>query len=98
MRRLEAEGYTCTRAGGSLGLWDVIAIRWDSVRLIQSKTNRPAPKSEREAMIAFKVPDNVSKEQWVWHDYVRQPEIRGMHAADTPEEHKAIMAKHSVVR
>lgn len=34
---LEAAGYVCTRAGGSLGLFDMIAVGPQDVRLIQVK-------------------------------------------------------------
>jgi hypothetical protein len=37
MRVLEAAGYVCTKAGGSLGLFDVIAVGALDVRLIQVK-------------------------------------------------------------
>ena len=34
---LVAEGYFCVRAAGSLGLFDLIAFRFDHIRLIQVK-------------------------------------------------------------
>ena len=37
IRILEAAGYCCTKAGGSLGLFDVIAIGAQDVRCIQVK-------------------------------------------------------------
>ena len=37
IRILEAAGYVCARSGGSLGLFDVIAIGQADVRLIQCK-------------------------------------------------------------
>jgi Holliday junction resolvase len=37
MKILEAAGYICTRAGVSLGLFDVIAIGPTDVRLVQVK-------------------------------------------------------------
>lgn len=38
MRLLEAAGYCCTKAGGSLGLFDVIAVGARDVRLVQVKS------------------------------------------------------------
>lgn len=72
---LERDGYAVTKAGGSLGIWDLIAVRYDAVRLVQVKSNRPAPRPEMESMRAFKVPQNVTK----WLVIVRdrqQPEWR----------------------
>ena len=37
IRILEAAGYTCTKAGGSLGVFDVIAIGPRDIRAIQVK-------------------------------------------------------------
>lgn len=75
VRVLEAAGYSCTKAGGSLGLFDVIAIRSDSIRLLQVKSNRNAPPHEREQIELFKVPEHCSKEIWIWYDYKRKPAI-----------------------
>ena len=79
MRVLEAAGYACTRAAGSLGAWDVIAIGPGDVRLVQVKAGRrpyccPA---EREGLELFQVPENgvVRKELWLWRDYARTPQI-----------------------
>jgi Holliday junction resolvase len=75
MRILEKAGYSCTRAAASLGLFDVIAIGKAGVRLVQCKTNRTAPPHEREAIQMFEVPPGVTKELWIFRDYVRTPEI-----------------------
>jgi hypothetical protein len=73
---LEAEGYCCTRAGGSLGVFDVIAIGSTHVGAIQVKagTSRLTP-AERRAVGAIVVPDNVSREYWRFLDYARAPII-----------------------
>ena len=34
---LESEGYFCTKSGGSLGVYDLVAINKKSIRLIQVK-------------------------------------------------------------
>lgn len=76
VRHLEALGYRCTKAGGSLGVWDIIAIGTAETLLVQVKSNRvPAPK-ERKAMREFAVPPHCHKRLlYVWHDYQRIPEI-----------------------
>ena len=73
MRHLESEGYVCTRAAGSLGVWDVIAIRKDSVRLIQVKTNRRPGVAEMETMRNFECPKSCSRELWIYADRKRLP-------------------------
>jgi hypothetical protein len=76
VKLLEAAGYLCTKAGGSLGLFDVIAIGAHDVRAIQVKsgTKRLTP-LEREAIRELKVPHMVSKEYWLFRDRVRDPAI-----------------------
>lgn len=77
MRILEAAGYACTKAGGSLGVFDVIAIDACYVRCIQVKcgTARLSP-LEREAIELFQVPGpHVTKEYWLFRDYAREPQI-----------------------
>jgi hypothetical protein len=56
VKYLEAIGYCCTRAAGSLGLWDIIAISRSQVKLIQVKSNRWPPPHEREALELFECP------------------------------------------
>ena len=73
---LKELGYDCTKAGGSLGIFDIIAVNRQDIRLIQVKSNRmPAP-LEMETIRDFKnYPACGRKEVWVWHDYVKQPSI-----------------------
>ena len=77
IRILETAGYLCTKAGGSLGLFDVIALGSKDVRAIQVKCGaRPwLSPAEREAIQLVSVPPNVSKELWKFPDYCRQPTI-----------------------
>ena len=72
IRVLEAAGYLCTKSGGSLGLFDVIAIGEHDVRLVQVKsgTNR-LTHVEREAIRELRVAPNVSKEYWLFRDRVK---------------------------
>jgi Holliday junction resolvase len=77
IRILEAAGYHCTRAAGSLGLFDIIALSSQGVRLVQVKSNRNAPPAEREAIEEFKaIPTNATKEIWIFEDYGRKPIIK----------------------
>ena len=76
IRILEAAGYSCTKSGGSLGVFDIIAVNGQGMRLIQVKSNRYPCPAERECIELFPVPNNASKEVWVFNDYERQPIVR----------------------
>ena len=77
MRILEAAGYHVTRAAGSLGMFDVVAINSQGMRLIQVKTNRDASPVERETIALFDgLPANATKEVWIFRDYAREPLIK----------------------
>ncbi len=76
MRVLEHAGYLCTRSGASLGLFDVIAIGPNDVKLIQVKTGTARLSAiEREQITALAVPSNASKEVWKFRDRARVPDI-----------------------
>jgi len=76
-RILEAAGYVCTRAGGSLGVFDLIAIGPHDVRCVQVKGGNRNYLSavEREAIALLVVPGNVSKEAWRFPKHARAPLI-----------------------
>lgn len=76
IRVLEAAGYLCTKAGGSLGLFDVVALGPVDVKAIQVKcgTARLSP-LEREAICDLSLAENVSTEYWLWKDYARTATI-----------------------
>jgi Holliday junction resolvase len=76
MRILEAAGYVVTRASASLGLFDVIAIGPQDVRLVQVKAGGEYLSGvEREAIVGLAVPANVSRECWRFPDRCRAPLI-----------------------
>ena len=76
MRILEAAGYVVTRAGASLGLFDVIAVGSVDVRLIQVKAGSEVLSAvEREQIVGLVVPANVSRECWRFPDRCRTPVI-----------------------
>jgi len=73
---LEADGYVCTKAGGSLGVFDVIAIGSQDVRCIQVKAGTARlSRKERQAIAAVLVPPNVAREYWRFPDYCRRPDV-----------------------
>lgn len=76
IRILEAAGYCCTKAGGSLGVFDVIALGPKDVRAIQVKCGgaRLSP-LEREQIRGTEVPPNCSKEYWRFPDRCKAPFI-----------------------
>ena len=76
IKLLEASGYVCTKAGGSLGLFDVVAIGAQDIRCIQVKCGGSYLSAvEREQIQALTVPANVSRECWRFPDRARAPVI-----------------------
>jgi Holliday junction resolvase len=74
-RILEAAGYCCLKAGGSLGLFDLIALGPTDVKCVQVKVNGYCSAIEREQLQLLAVPANVSKEIWRFKDRVKDPLI-----------------------
>ncbi len=75
---LIADGYDVTKSGGSLGLFDLLAVGPIDLRMIQVKANRKPGKPERERLEAYgrnKLPNYATAEIWVWRDYAREPDI-----------------------
>jgi Holliday junction resolvase len=74
IRILEAAGYVCTKAGGSLGMFDVIGIGPRDIRCLQVKAGAQYCSAiEREQMTELTVPANVSKEIWRFPDRCKEP-------------------------
>lgn len=76
MLRDTAAGALCVRAGGSLGVFDYIALYPDFVRLVQVKSNRWPGAAEMEALHAFSAPHYGRKIIERWNDYAREPLVR----------------------
>lgn len=57
------------------GLWDVVGVRHDGIRFIQVKTNHTATKDWRRRAIEWHVPNNATKELWIYYDRVKEPKI-----------------------
>ena len=74
---LECAGYACTKSGGSLGAFDIIAENPLGVRHIQVKSNCVPSPVEREDMVAMKanLPANSTIEYWVFYDGQAEPRI-----------------------
>jgi len=76
MAVLEAAGYVCTKAGGSLGVFDVVAIGARDFRCVQVKAGGSYCSAvERERLQLLEVPANCSKEIWRFPDRCRAPLI-----------------------
>lgn len=73
---LEAAGYRVTRAGGSLGVFDLIGIGAHAVVLVQVKTNRWPNPAEMEGIKDFPCPPNAAKLVHRWNDYQRVPDVK----------------------
>jgi Holliday junction resolvase len=73
---LEAAGYQCTKAGGSLGAWDVIGIGSADIVLCQVKSRDWPGKLETEGLKEFSAPPNARKLIHRWRDHQRLPDVR----------------------
>lgn len=75
MRLLEDAGYKCTRAAGSMGVWDIVAIGAIDIVLVQVKTRDWPGTAEMEVLRAFPAPWNCRK--WIhrYRDRVRLPDL-----------------------
>src|SRR5262249_8366165 len=76
MAVLEAAGYRCTRAAGSLGEFDIIGIGGSDVVLCQVKSRDWPGSLERRILEKFPVPPNARKILHRWRDRQRLPEIQ----------------------
>jgi Holliday junction resolvase len=76
MALLEAAGYSCTRAAGSLGLFDVIGIGSADIVLVQVKTRDWPGSVEMERLKNFLCPPNCRLLIHRWRDRVRIPDVK----------------------
>lgn len=76
MARDRQAGALVLRAGGSLGLFDYIALFPNFVRLVQVKSNRWPGKIEMEALSQFRAPPYGRKVVERWDDYARTPIVK----------------------
>ena len=76
MRLFEGAGYNCTRAAGSLGVFDIIAIGSTDVVLCQVKTRDFPGAAEMESLKNFPAPTGVRKLVHRWRDHQRFPDTK----------------------
>ena len=76
IRLLEAAGYLCTRAAGSLGAWDIIGIGSTDVVLVQVKSRDWPYGAELETLTSFPTPPNCRKLLHRWRECVKIPDVR----------------------
>jgi len=75
IRILESCRYEVIRASASKGYWDLVALNYQEIKLIQVKSNRDISETERKILKNLKYPNCVSKEVWIWSDYKKEPTI-----------------------
>jgi Holliday junction resolvase len=73
---LEAAGYAVTKAGASLGVFDLIGISPTDIVLVQVKSNAWPRKEEMENITLFRCPGNCRKLLHRWRDRKRLPDVR----------------------
>lgn len=76
MALLEAAGYVCIKAGGSLGEWDVVGLGPQGAVLVQVKSNRGPRTLEMLALKESCPYPYVTRLVHVWRDRKRTPEVR----------------------
>jgi Archaeal holliday junction resolvase (hjc). len=73
---LQAAGYYCLKAGGSLGIFDLVAIGFGDLRCIQVKAGTQYCSGiEREQIQSLPLPVWATKEIWRWPDRAKEPII-----------------------
>lgn len=73
---LELNGYRATKAGGSLGEWDIIAISRHMTLLCQVKSNIWPNPAERKKLEEFETPWGMYKTMWRYDNHARKPRIK----------------------
>lgn len=71
LEELRNDGYVVVRTAGSRGPFDLVALREDSVRLVQikrTKRKKIAPPVDLRAFEELPVPPGITKELWIWQD------------------------------
>lgn len=67
---LEEKGYHVMKSSGSFGLFDLIALDKETIKLIQVKTTKKEGKTYKAELKSMKQfinhPPNAVKELWVW--------------------------------
>jgi hypothetical protein len=100
VRLLEQGGYVCTKTNGALGMFTVVAIGPDDVRAVAVRTGSTRlSKTDRAAILAIDVPDNVRRECWRFRNR-RDPVIEpiGVKKAAWSPARSPVVERHTFVR
>ena len=76
IKLLEAAGYSCMKAGASLGTFDIIGIGSTDFILCQVKTRDWPGSVEMETIKNFVAPSNARKLVHRWRDRQPIPDVR----------------------
>lgn len=69
-------GWECIKAGGSFGVFDLVAIGEREVLGVQVKSGKlPSPEERANMVITCARSEIVRRLIFVWYDYVRNPRI-----------------------
>lgn len=72
------QGYTVMKSGGSLGLFDLIAVNDRHLIFIQVKTNGWGSPAERDAIRSICLPANCIKQLWRWDDHDKEARVMAL--------------------
>lgn len=75
MKMLERVGYNCSRSAGSHGFYDIKCHNSKEHRLIQIKYNCDITPAELDQIELDKVPENTTKEVWLFKKGNTVPKI-----------------------
>lgn len=73
---LEAAGYSVTKAGASLGVWDLIGIGSTDFVVVQVKTRDYPGSVEMETLKNFTCPQNCRRLVHRWRHRQRLPDVK----------------------
>lgn len=109
-KKLEKLGYFVTKAGGSLGMWDLVAVsKGGTVLVIQVKTNRKPSSKELEKLQWFAndyfgircivaiVKDREQEEDMIWLYPKGLPFYRGQSYDPDPLPYNTLKTKPSSI-
>jgi len=72
---LEGQGYRCVRAAGSLGAFDLVAVRSLDMVLVQAKSNRWPGTDEMARLREWQIPANCRRLVVRWRDRRPEPDV-----------------------
>ena len=73
MAYFNSQGYSCTKSGASLGVFDFIGIGKRDIIAVQVKSNRRPSPEEIKIIRDFQGPINFKKYIMVYRDWVKDP-------------------------